>query len=56
MKDDFRARGWLRPETVSELLGRGVGDGVKVAVIDSGVDASHPFFDGMQLDTPLTVD
>ncbi len=40
---------WLSPEQAGRAMRGSLGKGIKVAVIDSGVEASHPALDGVQL-------
>lgn len=40
---------WLDPEWAGASLGRGTGRAIKVAVIDSGVEATHPMLAGLAL-------
>ncbi|MFM2241372.1 MAG: hypothetical protein RLZ97_227 [Verrucomicrobiota bacterium] len=40
---------WRDPAAVEEALLHGDGDGVKVAVIDSGIETTHPALDGISL-------
>ncbi len=46
---------WPDLAAAAEALKSGSGDGVKVAVIDSGVDISHPAFKGMKLEDDLAI-
>ena len=41
--------GWLTLDQVREALATGTGKGVRIAVIDSGVEVSHPALAGLQL-------
>jgi subtilisin family serine protease len=45
-------RAWITPEEGASLMARGSGRGIKVAVIDSGVELAHPRLAGV----PLTDD
>lgn len=51
MSDAFAeaARPWTTPEEAAEAIANGDGRGVKVAVIDSGIEADHPLLSKMQL-------
>jgi subtilisin len=40
---------WITPEDAIEAIQRGSGRGVKIAVLDSGIEASHPALNGLQL-------
>jgi subtilisin len=42
-------RRWISPEEAADALRRGRGKGVRIAVLDSGIDASHPVFGGRPL-------
>lgn len=42
-------RAWMMPEEAKEALLHGRGAGVKIAVIDSGVEAAHPALGGLEL-------
>ena len=48
-------RPWLTPEQAAEALRTGRGAGVKVAVIDSGVELSHSWLSGLALADDLAV-
>ncbi len=40
---------WPDLQSAANALEQGSGDGVKVAIIDSGVDLSHPALSGLTL-------
>ena len=40
---------WRNPEAVEEALLHGDGDGVSVAILDSGIETSHPGLEGITL-------
>ena len=40
---------WISPAQAAEAIERGDGHGVRVAVLDSGIEASHPIFSGRRL-------
>lgn len=42
-------RSWVSPEEAREAVERGRGRGVRIAVLDSGVDVTHPAFAGWTL-------
>ena len=42
-------RNWINPEEAMEAIKRGRGKGVRIAVLDSGVEISHPALDGLVL-------
>ncbi|MFV1994355.1 MAG: S8 family serine peptidase [Verrucomicrobiales bacterium] len=48
-EDRAAGEGWISPEEARAALAHGRGKGVRVAVIDSGIDADHPKLDGMAL-------
>ena len=49
-------RAWIGPSEVGEAMKRGDGHGVRVAVLDSGVEIAHPDFFGQYLDDDLVPD
>lgn len=42
-------RAWISPAQAAEAIQRGNGRGVKIAVLDSGIEASHPALNGLNL-------
>ena len=40
---------WITPEQAAEAIRRGRGRGVRIAVLDSGIEASHPGLGGLAL-------
>ena len=46
---------WVSAEEAAELITNGNGRGIKIAIIDSGVDPSHPALAGMNLMDDLAV-
>jgi subtilisin len=40
---------WITPQEASEAILRGRGRGIKIAVLDSGIEASHPALGGLSL-------
>ncbi|MGA7394636.1 MAG: S8 family serine peptidase [Terrimicrobiaceae bacterium] len=40
---------WISPAQAAEAIERGDGHGVRIAVLDSGIEASHPIFSGRRL-------
>ncbi len=42
-------RPWISPDEIRDSLKRGTGKGVRIAVIDSGVEEGHPKLDGLKL-------
>lgn len=47
---------WVTPEQAREALEKGRGRGVKIAVIDSGIELSHPAMAGLRLIDDLAFD
>ena len=46
---------WITPEEAIEAIQRGSGKGVKVAVLDSGIEALHPALRGLELTDDLAI-
>lgn len=46
---------WPDLESAQEALRAGTGEGIKVAIIDSGIDLSHPALAGLQLEDDIAV-
>jgi len=46
---------WITLEQAREFLSTGTGKGVKIAVLDSGVESSHPALGGLQLADDLGI-
>ena len=46
---------WISPSEAAEALRRGRGRGVRIAVLDSGVDVTHPAFAGRTLCDDLAI-
>ena len=46
---------WIDPAQAAEAMRRGRGRGVKIAILDSGIDTAHPAFEGLRLDADLAV-
>src|SRR5687768_13804621 len=46
---------WITPEEAAAAIRRGRGRGVKIAVLDSGIEAAHPALDGLQLIDDLAI-
>jgi subtilisin family serine protease len=44
---------WISPAQAAEAMERGDGRGVRVAVLDSGIETSHPYFSGRHLHDDL---
>ena len=41
--------GWITPEEAREAIQRGRGKGIRIALLDSGVEANHPALRGLEL-------
>jgi subtilisin family serine protease len=50
------AGSWITPEEAAAAIRDGDGSGVRIAVLDSGVEIGHPDFRGRQLDDDLVMD
>lgn len=48
-------RNWISPEEAIEAIRRGRGRGIRIAVLDSGIETSHPALNGLQLSDDLAV-
>ena len=48
-------RRWITPEEAAEAMRRGRGRGVRIAVLDSGIEASHPDLGGLQLADDIVI-
>ena len=46
---------WLTPETALRALKEGRGEGVRIAVLDSGIETTHPTLKGLKLADDLAV-
>jgi subtilisin len=46
---------WLDPAEAAELIRQGTGDGIRIAIIDSGVELSHPRLAGIRLADDIAV-
>ena len=46
---------WINPAETREALASGTGRGVRIAVLDSGIDSKHPKLDGINLSDNLCV-
>jgi subtilisin len=46
---------WITPEEAADAIRRGRGRGVKIAVLDSGIEAAHPALGGLQLTDDLAI-
>ena len=47
---------WITPEQAAAAIREGDGSGVRIAVLDSGIEIGHPDFHGRQLDDDLVMD
>ena len=48
-------KSWITPEEAMEAIANGTGKGVRIAVLDSGVEVSHPGLDGLQLRDDIAI-
>lgn len=46
---------WLTPEAARRALKEGRGEGIRIAVLDSGIETSHPLLKGLRLADDLAV-
>ena len=51
-----RPDGWITPEQAAAAIRDGDGSGVRIAVLDSGIEIAHPDFQGRELDDDLVMD
>jgi subtilisin family serine protease len=47
--------GWVDPEEAGSLLARGTGQGVRIAIVDSGIEWSHPRLGGTSAADDLAI-
>jgi len=45
----MKTSSWITVEQAREALRTGTGKNIKIAVIDSGIEVSHPDLNGLQL-------
>ena len=50
------AGNWITPEEAAVAIRDGDGSGIRIAILDSGVEIGHPDFRGRQLDDDLVMD
>ncbi len=48
--------GWLSPAEIASALATGTGSGLRIAVLDSGIEIAHPDFAGRTLSDDLIVE
>jgi subtilisin family serine protease len=48
-------KGWLSPEAASAAIGTATGKGVRIAVIDSGIDTTHPALSKLKISENTTI-
>jgi subtilisin len=48
-------KSWITPEEATEAIANGTGKGVRIAVLDSGVESSHPGLNGLQLRDDIAI-
>ncbi len=46
---------WISPEEAVEAIRRGTGKGVKIAVLDSGIEVGHPGLNGLELTDDIAI-
>jgi len=46
---------WITPEEAIAAIGRGQGKGIRVAVLDSGIEAHHPALGGLELADDIAI-
>jgi len=46
---------WITPEQALDYIRRGRGKGVRIAVLDSGIEAHHPALNGLELSDDIAV-
>lgn len=46
---------WISPDQAREALASGSGEGVRIAILDSGVETSHPDLAGMELSDDVVI-
>jgi subtilisin family serine protease len=51
----MKTSSWITVEQAREALSNGKGQGIKIAVIDSGIEVSHPDLNGLQLSDDIHV-
>lgn len=52
---DHQASVWINPAETRAAIASGAGRGVRIAVLDSGIDSSHPRLEGIHLSDNLCV-
>lgn len=53
--DDSKSPLWINPSETRSALACGTGRGVRIAVLDSGIDSNHPQLNGVRLSDNLCV-
>ncbi|MBV8279721.1 MAG: S8 family serine peptidase, partial [Verrucomicrobia bacterium] len=51
----MKTSSWITVEQAREALGTGTGKNIKIAVIDSGVEVTHPDLNGLRLTDDIHV-
>lgn len=46
---------WITPNEILEALHHGDGAGIRIAVLDSGIDTTHPGLDGLELEDDIAI-
>jgi len=54
--EEWGISGWISPEQAAAAIKDGDGSGVRIAVLDSGIEIAHPDFRGRRLQEDLVVD
>lgn len=54
--DERRNGDWISPEQAATAIRNGDGSGVRIAVLDSGIEIAHPDFQGRRLHDDLVVE
>ena len=47
---------WISPAQATQAIEKGDGHGVRIAVLDSGIETSHPHFSGRRLNDDIVSD
>ena len=53
--DDLQSPLWINPSETRTALAQGTGHGIRIAVLDSGIDGNHPQLDGITLTDNLCI-
>ncbi len=55
MRDSMSNYSWPEPDSVREKFKDSTGEGIKVAIVDSGIDVSHEAMEGLELTDDVAV-